>query len=56
MWHGSYLKKNIPMDPWGNAYIYKTPGGDTRDFDIISYGADGKSGGTGDDIDVNNWN
>ena len=56
MWHGSYLKKNVPSDPWGNAYVYKAPGADNREFDIVSYGADGKSGGTADDADVNSWN
>lgn len=56
MWHGAYLKKNVPTDPWGNAYIYKAPGSDGRDFEIVSYGSDGKSGGAGDDADVNNWN
>lgn len=56
MWHGAYLKKNVPADPWGNAYIYKAPGSDGRDFEIVSYGGDGKSGGAVDDADVNNWN
>jgi general secretion pathway protein G len=55
LWRGPYLKKAIPLDPWGNAYAYttasKVPG---RDFDLTSYGKDGKSGGTGDDADVTN--
>jgi general secretion pathway protein G len=55
MWHGAYLKKSIPPDPWGNAYLYKAPGSDGRDFEIVSYGNDGKSGGAGEDLDVNNW-
>ncbi len=54
-WHGAYLKKGVPADPWGNAYVYKVPGTDGRDFDLISYGADGKSGGSGDDADITNW-
>ncbi|OHB28978.1 MAG: type II secretion system protein GspG [Desulfuromonadaceae bacterium GWC2_58_13] len=50
---GGYLKK-IPQDPWGNAYIYLSPG-IHDDFDIISYGADGEAGGEGNDADVNSW-
>ncbi|MES2130507.1 MAG: type II secretion system major pseudopilin GspG [Pseudomonadota bacterium] len=56
MWHGSYLKKGIPPDPWGNAYVYAMPGTDTHEFDITSYGNDGKQGGAGEDADVTNWN
>ena len=52
---GGYLeKKKIPPDPWGNPYIYVCPGLH-GDFDIISYGADGKEGGEGKDADINNW-
>ncbi|HIP83054.1 MAG TPA: type II secretion system protein GspG [Desulfocapsa sulfexigens] len=52
---GGYMKKGkIPKDPWQNDYIYLSPGSHS-DFDIISYGADGESGGEGDDADVNNW-
>jgi general secretion pathway protein G len=55
MWHGPYLKKNLPADPWDNGYIYRNPGSDGRDFEVLSYGADGKQGGTGEDADVANW-
>ncbi|WP_269531865.1 type II secretion system major pseudopilin GspG [Chitinimonas sp. BJYL2] len=55
-WRGPYLKKAIPADPWNNAYKYTSPGQDGRDFDIISYGKDGKAGGTDDDADVVSWN
>ena len=48
-----YMKK-IPMDPWGNPYIYLSPG-IHDDVDIISYGPDGASGGEGDDADINSW-
>lgn len=52
---GGYLeKKKIPPDPWGNPYVYVCPGLH-GDFDIISYGADGKEGGEGKDADINNW-
>lgn len=48
-----YIKK-IPKDPWGNPYIYLSPG-IHDDFDIISYGPDGATGGDGDDADINSW-
>lgn len=52
---GGYLeKKKIPPDPWGNPYAYVCPGL-RGDFDIFSYGADGKEGGEGKDADINNW-
>jgi general secretion pathway protein G len=53
-WQGPYLSKAIPLDPWGRAYIYKSPG-DHGDFDIESYGKDGQPGGDGDDADVVSW-
>lgn len=56
MWHGAYLKKRLLPDPWERAYIYRTPGTDGRDFEVLSYGADGEPGGTGEDADVTNWN
>ena len=53
---GGYLEqKKIPLDPWGNPYIYICPG-THGDFDIISYGADGQEGGEGKDADITNWN
>ncbi len=52
---GGYMKKGkLPTDPWGNEYVYLSPGTHS-DFDIISYGADGESGGEGADADVKNW-
>ena len=49
--HGGYLEK-MPKDPWGNAYLYLAPG--LKDeIEIISYGADGQSGGEGYDADIN---
>ena len=50
-WNGPYLQKAVPDDPWGHAYIYRSPGG-TGDFEITSYGKDGQPGGTGDAADV----
>jgi len=55
-WNGAYLKKAIPVDPWGMPYVYNTPGREEREYDIVSYAADGKSGGEGDDADVTSWN
>ncbi|MBI9084281.1 MAG: type II secretion system major pseudopilin GspG [Desulfobacterales bacterium] len=52
---GGYLEKSkVPKDPWGNEFIYLSPGAH-GDFDIICYGADGISGGEGINQDINNW-
>jgi len=48
-----YLKKQLPNDPWGNPYVYKAAG-TSGDFQVISYGRDGKAGGTGEDADITN--
>ena len=53
-WDGPYLKKDVPADPWGKAYVYKSPG-DHGPFDILSYGADGTAGGDGDNRDITSW-
>ncbi|MDQ1813300.1 type II secretion system major pseudopilin GspG [Massilia sp. CCM 9210] len=54
-WRGPYLKKGIPMDPWGKPYIYTSPGADEREFDLASYGNDGATGGSNEDADVTNY-
>ncbi len=55
-WDGPYTRKSqIPKDPWGNAYDYRVPGDDGRDFDIVSYGLDGTSGGDGENRDIASW-
>jgi general secretion pathway protein G len=52
---GGYLEKGkVPKDPWGNEYVYLSPG-IHGDLDLISYGADGEPGGEGNDVDINNW-
>lgn len=52
---GGYLEqRKIPLDPWGNPYIYISPGVH-GDFDILSLGGDGKEGGDGTDADIKNW-
>ncbi|KAF7598750.1 MAG: type II secretion system protein GspG [Candidatus Dactylopiibacterium carminicum] len=53
-WNGPYLAKEMPVDPWGKAYVYKFPGSRGRDFDIISYGSDGQPGGSDTAADVLN--
>ncbi len=50
-WSGPYLKKAVPNDPWGRPYVYRVPG-QKGDFDLYSYGRDGKPGGTGEDADI----
>jgi general secretion pathway protein G len=54
-WEGPYLKKGIPLDPWGKPYVYQSPGNHNREFDLVSHGRDGAPGGEGEDKDVNNW-
>jgi general secretion pathway protein G len=53
-WDGPYLKKAAPPDPWGKAYVYRQPG-EHGEFDLLSYGNDGKPGGTGEAADIGNW-
>jgi general secretion pathway protein G len=53
-WNGPYLKKDVPRDPWNNVYAYKQPGEKGGDFDLVSYGKDGKPGGSGEDADITN--
>lgn len=50
-WQGPYLKKAVPVDPWGHAYVYKLQH-TAKDADVISYGADGQPGGTGEAKDI----
>ena len=50
---GGYLEKpQIPLDPWGRAYVYLSPGMKNKDFDLKSLGADGEEGGEGENADV----
>jgi general secretion pathway protein G len=50
---GGYIKK-IPQDPWGQPYLYISPGVH-GDYDLFSYGPDGESGGEGENADIANW-
>lgn len=52
-WEGPYLDKRVPPDPWGNPYVYKSPG-ENRDYDLISLGKDGRPGGEGSSADIDN--
>jgi general secretion pathway protein G len=52
---GGYLQ-HVNKDPWGNDYQYHLPGTHGGEYDLFSFGADGKPGGEGDDADIGNWN
>jgi general secretion pathway protein G len=54
-WQGPYLPQEIPVDPWGRAYIYKYPGEHGDEPDIVSLGADGQPGGTQVNGDILSW-
>jgi general secretion pathway protein G len=51
-WDGPYLPRDVPLDPWGNPYVYKVPGDDGKPYSIMSYGKDGQPGGEGDAEDI----
>jgi general secretion pathway protein G len=53
-WQGPYLKREIPLDPWGRPYAYVKPG-QHGEYDLMSLGADGAVGGEGEAIDVTSW-
>jgi general secretion pathway protein G len=53
-WDGPYLKKEVPLDPWGRPYGYESPG-QHGDYDLYTYGADGAPGGDGDARDLGSW-
>ena len=53
-WQGPYLPKEIPLDPWNNAYIYKCPG-EHGEYDLISLGLDRVDGGEGENQDIVSW-
>jgi general secretion pathway protein G len=54
-WNGPYLMKDVPNDPWDKPYEYRIPGENGRDYDLLTFGLDGKAGGTGEDTDVSYW-
>lgn len=53
-WDGPYLTKAIPPDPWGNPYVFIMPGAH-GEYDLLSYGKDGKPGGAGENAEITNW-
>jgi general secretion pathway protein G len=53
-WQGPYLAKELPVDPWGRAYVYRAPG-EHGDYDLLSYGLDGAEGGEGENLDIVSW-
>jgi general secretion pathway protein G len=54
-WNGPYVRGGVlPADPWGNPYVYRSPG-EKAVYDILSYGSDGQAGGTGTAADITSW-
>jgi general secretion pathway protein G len=54
-WNGPYLTKKLPLDPWGNEYVYRVPGPSGLPFGILSLGSDGMDGGEGEASDILSW-
>lgn len=52
-WNGPYLRKSLPLDPWGKPYVYRMPG-ENGEFDLVSFGKDGQPGGSGESADISN--
>jgi general secretion pathway protein G len=55
-WRGPYLRKEVPTDPWGQAYIYRSPGDENpTSYDLLTLGRDGQPGGEDEDADLTSW-
>lgn len=55
-WRGPYLRKDVPLDPWGRPYVYVAPGVTNPDaYDLYTLGRDGAVGGAGEDADLTSW-
>lgn len=55
-WNGPYLRREVPLDPWGRPYIYISPGvANPGSYDLLSYGRDGEEGGEGEDAEIRSW-
>ncbi len=54
-WNGPYARASQLSDPWGNPYGYRRPGGEGRQFDIVSLGRNGQDGGEGPDRTIGSW-
>ena len=50
-WSGPYLQKGVPLDPWGRAYVYRSPG-ENGDYDLLTFGKDGQPGGEGENAEI----
>lgn len=56
-WRGPYIRREVPLDPWGRPWVYVSPGDENpRSYDLVSYGRDGEPGGEEEDADVTSWN
>ena len=53
-WNGPYLAKDVPPDPWGRPYVYRSPG-EHGEYDLYTLGRDGQPGGSGDSADITSW-
>jgi general secretion pathway protein G len=55
-WRGPYLRRTVPLDPWGRPYAYVSPGEQNPgQYDLYTLGRDGNVGGTGEDADITSW-
>ena len=55
-WRGPYLRRELPVDPWGKPYVFRSPGTvNPESFDLLTLGRDGREGGQGEDADVTSW-
>ncbi len=55
-WRGPYLRREVPLDPWGRPYEYRSPGeANPQSFDLFTLGLDGTPGGDGEDADITSW-
>ena len=53
-WSGPYLAGGVPKDPWGHDYAYVAPAGEGQEPKVVSYGSDGRPGGSGNAADIEN--
>lgn len=55
-WRGPYLRRDVPLDPWDDPYVYLSPGeANPQSYDLIAYGLDGQPGGEGENADIRSW-
>lgn len=51
-WDGPYLERAVPLDPWGRRYVYRQPGQNGAEYDLLSYGKSGQPGGEGENTEI----